>query len=100
MRLRRGVASLDYCCKQSRAFAPLCCWLAGFAGLAPDLLEGLMNNRSPVFCPGCHRLMVLRMRQVEDGQKILTTECFDCGVMFNHSRSLDADEAKIEEEQF
>jgi hypothetical protein len=59
-----------------------------------------MNNRSPVFCPGCHRLMVLRMRQVEDGQKILTTECFDCGVMFNHSRSLDADEAKIEEEQF
>jgi hypothetical protein len=56
-----------------------------------------MNNPSPVFHPGCHRLMVLRVRRAKDGQKILTTECFDCGLMF--SGALDADEEKTEESQ-
>jgi DNA-directed RNA polymerase subunit M/transcription elongation factor TFIIS len=42
-----------------------------------------MSNPSPTFCPACHRLMAPRTLQTEDWERVLTTECRDCGVMFN-----------------
>jgi Zn ribbon nucleic-acid-binding protein len=59
-----------------------------------------MSNPFPTLCPACHRLMALRTLQTEDGEKVMTIECRDCGVMFHHSQTTDIDEERPQSASF